>query len=59
MDKKLLAFLCIAIILICGGIVAMVGFYNPDRFVNPDWRSEWVQPYEDISIAERNPQMNL
>ena len=56
MDKKLLAFLCITIILIFGGIVAMVEFYNPGRFVNPAWKSEWVQPYKDISRAEHSPQ---
>ena len=34
----------------------MVEFYNPDRFVNPAWKSGLVQPYKDIPKTEHIPQ---
>jgi hypothetical protein len=55
MDKKLLAYLCITIVLIVGGIVAMVESYNPDLFLIPGWKLE-QQPYKYFSRTEHSPQ---
>ncbi len=59
MDKKILAFLCIATIIIISGIVIGLLYYNSDSFVFPEGSTYRgvtpVQPDKVISRVEHSP----